>query len=219
MKRDIYIFRHGETDYNVNKRMQGWLDVPLNKNGIAQAEMLYKKMSNIKMDCIYSSPLSRALDTAKIVAKDTKIITDDGLKEWNLGVFCGKIIHLTDEPADTPIDMNKDIVNVPFSLLSNDDYVPKDGESYNMFKQRVCDTIIDIMKSTDAKTIGISTHGGVIKILIKQFTNLDWPRGGIPNAEYLKMQWDGKKLSVPECPKWLLPVDNSVYKKYHMADR
>ena len=75
MKRNIYIFRHGETDYNVNKRMQGWLDVPLNKNGIAQAEMLYKKMSNIKMDCVYSSPLSRALDTAKIVVPNTKIIT------------------------------------------------------------------------------------------------------------------------------------------------
>jgi len=219
MKRDIYIFRHGETDYNVNKRMQGWLDIPLNKNGIAQAKMLSKKMSNIELDCVYSSPLSRALDTAKIVAKDTKIITDDGLKEWNLGVFCGKIIHLNNEPADTPIDMNMDIVNVPFALLSNDDYVPKGGESYNIFKQRVCDTIINIMKNTDSKTIGISTHAGVIKILIKQFTNLDWPRGGIPNAEYLKMQWDGKKLSVPECPKWLLSVDNSVYKKYHMADR
>ena len=204
MKRDIYIFRHGETDYNVNKRMQGWLDVPLNKNGIAQADVLSQKMSDIKLDCVYSSPLSRALDTAKIVAKDKKIITDDGLKEWNLGVFCGKIIHLTDEPADAPIDMNKDVVNVPFSLLSNDDYVPKDGESYNMFKQRVCDTIIHIMKNTDSKTIGISTHNGVIKILIKQFTNLDWPRGGISNAEYLKMQWNGKKLCVLEQPYWLI---------------
>lgn len=220
MKRNIYIFRHGETDYNLAKRMQGWLEVPLNEKGIAQAELLSKKMSDIKLDCVYSSPLSRALDTAKIVAKNTKIITDDGLKEWNLGVFCGKIIHLTDEPANTPIDMNADVVNVPFALLSNDDYVPNGGESYNMFKQRVCNTIINIMQNTDAKTIGISTHGGVIKILIKQFTDLDWPRDGIPNAEYLKMQWDEKKLIVPEPrPNWLSAINGSATKKYHMADR
>ena len=220
MKRDIYIFRHGETDYNLNKQMQGWLDIPLNKNGIAQAKLLSEKMSNIKLDCVYSSPLSRALDTAKIVAQNTKIITDDGLKEWNFGVFCGKIIHLTDAPADTPIDMSTDIVNMPSALLANDDYLPQGGESYNMFKQRVCDTIANIMKNTDAKTIGISTHGGVIKILIKQFTDLDWPRAGIPNAEYLKMQWDGEKLIVPEPrPYWLSPINNMITRKYHMADR
>lgn len=219
MKRDIYIFRHGETDFNATKRMQGWMDVPLNDNGIAQAHALSEKMSDIKLDCIYSSPLLRALDTAKIVANGTKIITDDGLKEWNLGVFCGKVIRVTDAPVDTPFDINADVVNVPLSLISDDDYVPNGGESRNVFKKRVCDTVAKIMQTTDAKTIGISTHGGVIKILIRQFTNLDWPRGGIPNAEYLKMQWDGSKLTVPEPrPNWLLPMNQVVAKKYHMAD-
>ncbi len=213
MKRDIYIFRHGETDYNVNKRMQGWLDIPLNENGIAQAHLLSKKMSNINLDCVYSSPLSRALDTAKIVAPNTKIITNDGLKEWNLGVFNGKIIHITAESANTPIDMDSDIVNIPLSLCSDDDWLPNDGESRNMLKQRVCDTVIDILQNTDAKTIGISTHGGVIKVLVKHFTNLNWPRDGIPNAEYLKMQWDGKKLIVSTpYPNWLFPINDLAAK-------
>ena len=216
MKCDFYIFRHGETDHNVDKRMQGWLDIPLNQNGIEQATQLAKNLLNVQFDCIYSSPLSRALDTAKIVSKKnhTKIITEDGLKEWNLGVFCGKIVRLTDKPADTPVDTSTDIVYVPFALISNDDYVPENGESYNMFSKRVHDTIINIAQNTDAKTIGISTHGGVIKTIIKQFTDFKYPRGGIPNAEYIKIQWDGCKFRLPEPPDWLLKQSDSYMGGY-----
>ena len=180
MKCDFYFFRHGETDYNVNKRMQGWLDIPLNQNGIEQAKLLAKNLSNIQIDCIYSSPLSRALDTAKIISEKnhTEIITEDGLKEWNMGVFCGKIVRLTDKPADTPVDTSTDIVYIPLELISNDDYVPENGESYNMFAGRIHDTIIKLAKNTNAKNVGISTHGGVIKTIIKQFTDMKYPRGG-----------------------------------------
>ena len=80
MKQDFYIFRHGQTDYNVEKRVQSFLDIPLNSNGIAQAQALAKNLSNVQFDCIYSSTLSRAFDTAKIVLGDreVKIITDPG---------------------------------------------------------------------------------------------------------------------------------------------
>ena len=208
---DFYIFRHGETDYNVNKRMQGWLDIPLNDNGIAQAKALAEKLHDVKFDCIYSSSLSRALGTAKIVSRDTntKIITNNELKEWNLGEFSGKIVRLTDNPADTPLDLSNDIVYVPKALISDDDYVPPNGESHNMFSKRVCDTMIKIAKNTNAETIGISTHGGVIKSLIKKFTDFKYPRSGVPNAEYIKMKWDGQTFTLPEPPIWLLMQSNS----------
>ena len=65
MKKIVYIFRHGETDSNSQKRMQGWLDVPLNANGVAQARVLAQRLADVKFDVVYSSPSSRALDTAR----------------------------------------------------------------------------------------------------------------------------------------------------------
>lgn len=208
MQKTFYIFRHGETDYNAQKRMQGWVDIPLNANGVAQAHELAQKLSDISFDCIYSSPLSRALDTAKIVVgdKDTKIITDGGLREWNLGLLGGKIVRITDAPIDTPIDMMADTVNVPYALISNDDYVIPNGESYNMFGKRVYDAITNIAKNTDAQIIGIATHGGVAKVLIKSLTDVHWSRVGMPNCGFFKLEYDGEKFTMREVPDWLMPM-------------
>lgn len=206
MKKVIYVFRHGETDANIEHRMQGWLDTPLNANGVAQARALAKKLADVKFDHVYSSPLSRALDTARTVARDQQIILNNDLREWNMGDFCGHIVRLTDSPADTPIDMSGDIIYAPLALLSNDDYVPPNGESYNMFIVRVRDALLDIVKNSDGKTIAIVTHTGVAKNIIKQFTDVKWPRGGMPNAEYFKLEYDGEKFTVIDTPDWLSQV-------------
>ncbi|MFQ6739237.1 MAG: histidine phosphatase family protein, partial [Alphaproteobacteria bacterium] len=96
-EKTIYIFRHGQTDYNAEKRVMGQLDIQLNKIGINQANELADKMSNKSIQAIYSSPLSRALETAKIVSNKTgaKIITDNALMERNNGKLQGHIVHAT----------------------------------------------------------------------------------------------------------------------------
>ncbi|MDO4423500.1 MAG: histidine phosphatase family protein, partial [Pseudomonadota bacterium] len=220
MKKTVYIFRHGETDANAQKRMQGWLDTPLNSNGVAQAHALAKKLADVRFDCVYSSPLSRALDTARaVVGDDIEITTADDLREWNMGDFCGHIVRLTDSPADMPIDMSGDVIYAPYALLSNDDYVPPNGESYNMFVARVRDALLDIVKNSDGNTIAIATHTGVAKNIIKQFTDIKWPRGGMPNAEYLKLEYDGEKFTLIDMPDWLSPVllgtDGKPLTMYH----
>ena len=219
MKKTLYIFRHGETDANVQKRMQGWLDVPLNANGVAQAQALAQKLADVRFDCVYSSPLSRALDTARAVVGNQQIVLNGDLREWNIGDFCGHIVKLTDSPADTPIDMSNDVIYAPFALLSNDDYVPPNGESYNMFIARVRNAILDIVKNSDGKTIAIATHTGVAKNIIKQFTDIKWPRGGMPNAEYFKLEYDGEKFTLIDMPDWLSPVllgaDGKPLTMYH----
>lgn len=219
MKKILYIFRHGETDANAEKRMQGWLDVPLNANGVAQAQALAQKLADVRFGCVYSSPLSRAFDTARAVVGDQQIITNDDLREWNMGDFCGHIVKLTDSPVDTPIDMSNDVIYAPFALLSNDDYVPPNGESYNMFVARVRKAILDIVKNSDGKTIAIATHTGVAKNIIKQFTDIKWPCGGMPNAEYFKLEYDGEKFTLIDMPDWLSPVllgtDGKPLTMYH----
>ena len=219
MKKILYIFRHGETDSNAQKRMQGWLDVPLNNNGVSQAQILAQKLADVKFDAVYSSPLSRALDTARAVVGDKQILLNGDLREWNMGDFCGHIVRLTDSPADTPIDMSGDIIYAPYALLSNDDYVPPNGESYNMFIARVRDALLDIVKNSGGNTIAIATHTGVAKNIIKQFTDVTWPRGGMPNAEYFKLEYDGEKFTLIDMPDWLSPVllgvDGNPLTVYH----
>ena len=63
----IYVTRHGQTDLNAKKLMQGRSDIPLNDTGRAQARAAREKLGNIKFDAVYSSPLCRAVETASII--------------------------------------------------------------------------------------------------------------------------------------------------------
>ena len=88
MKKNFYIFRHGETDFNVEKRWQGWsIDAKLNNKGIEQAHKLALTMQDISLDIIYSSNLIRAKKTAEIVAehKNVRVEYIDDLREANYG--------------------------------------------------------------------------------------------------------------------------------------
>src|ERR1700749_4512270 len=87
MKRAI-LFRHGETDWNVEERFQGHIDVPLNENGRAQARGLVEKLAPMGLQVILSSDLSRALETARIAARGLGGIAveiDPRLREAHLG--------------------------------------------------------------------------------------------------------------------------------------
>ncbi len=92
-KKTIYIIRHGETEWNMTKRMQGQQDIPLNERGRAQAAAIEKHLHGITFDAIYSSPLSRTLETAQIIAQNQKnnhIITHPLLIERGFGDNEGK---------------------------------------------------------------------------------------------------------------------------------
>ena len=92
----IYCIRHGQTDWNSEKRMQGITDIPLNDRGIFEARLAAKEVSKIKWDRIISSPLSRACQTAEILNQriGLQIETDERLAELNLGNLEGKSLSL-----------------------------------------------------------------------------------------------------------------------------
>jgi broad specificity phosphatase PhoE len=86
----IYVARHGETDWNVEHKLQGWTDRPLNDNGRRQAAALAESLKGVKVDAIYSSTLSRSRDTAETVAAGRLTVQSlDGLRERNYGRFQG----------------------------------------------------------------------------------------------------------------------------------
>ena len=90
----IYLVRHGQTDWNVEKRLMGLTDISLNESGILQAKLLGKEASQLKIDRIFSSNLLRAKETAEIINKfiNVDISLDERLKELNYGVIEGKIL-------------------------------------------------------------------------------------------------------------------------------
>lgn len=93
----IYVARHGETEYNRLGKYTGRTDIPLNENGIKQAEQLAEKLKNEKIDIAVCSSLLRAKQTAEIILenRNIKLIAEDGLKEIGMGVLEGKNIKAT----------------------------------------------------------------------------------------------------------------------------
>ncbi len=90
----FYVLRHGQTDWNVQMRLQGSTDIPLNETGRAQAHVAAKILAGEGVTQIIASPLSRALETAQIVGAATGIepVIDNRLIERNFGQFEGMTI-------------------------------------------------------------------------------------------------------------------------------
>lgn len=152
----IYFLRHGETDWNKNGMMQGHSDIPLNENGIAQANSIAEFMHGKQFNIVYVSPLKRALDTAKIVvkAKANLIVLDHRLKERGYGEFEG-----------SPYEQYRELIK------ENEDFIPKGGESRVEFRKR----IKEFFENLDEKheDILIVAHGGVFNAVLKILFNLE----------------------------------------------
>lgn len=87
----LYIIRHGKTDWNIEHRLQGRTDVPLNAEGLRMAQEAAARYRQVHFDVCYCSPLIRAFKTAQILleGRDVPIITDDRLIEMGFGVYEG----------------------------------------------------------------------------------------------------------------------------------
>ena len=90
-RRILFLFRHGETDWNREGRLQGHTDTPLNATGLAQAEALAETLRPHRLDAVVSSDLMRAWTTARIVAGalGLPLLADPGLRETNVGAAEG----------------------------------------------------------------------------------------------------------------------------------
>ena len=140
----IYFVRHGQTEWNKIGRMQGHIDIELNDEGKSQAQIVKEKLNGIKFDKVFSSPLKRAKETAKIIC-DQEIIIDDRLIERYNGELEGKL--------KTEIEVFPDF---------NDPNDTRFGiESLDHFKERINSFLDEIVKKYKGKNILVATHAGV----------------------------------------------------------
>ncbi|MGG0451815.1 histidine phosphatase family protein [Priestia megaterium] len=165
----LYFVRHGETQYNVEKRMQGFCDSPLTERGIFQAKSVGKGLSDMNFKAAYSSDSQRVLDTAKyaIGNQDIPLITDPRLKEMNFGV----LESLLEEEI---FKEHGSILEKLFSFKNLDVAAP-DGESYVQLFTRTTNAVGDIIKkhALDGGNVLIFSHGITIGNYILQITQSD----------------------------------------------
>lgn len=140
----IYIVRHGQTDYNVNGRYGGRIDVPLNEKGISDAKKLKDKFKEIKFDYIFCSPLTRTMQTLKEIT-DEDFIVDERIIERSNGSLEGKLKSEITEEIDfnDPNEKRYDIENIVD------------------FRNRIEDFLNEIDTKYKDKNVLIVTHAGV----------------------------------------------------------
>lgn len=164
MVEKIALIRHGVTEANLQKRYAGATDLPLIAEGEAQAKTMARHIKALKPDRILSSPLRRALDTARIAAGglEVEIEVDDNLREVDFGQW--ENMSYTEIVKDHEEEMNRWFAWDP-------DFAFPGGESFKGFSERV-NIVKERMLNDSAKTLIAFTHGGVIGHFICLMLNI-----------------------------------------------
>lgn len=183
----LCIIRHGETAWNAEHRVQGQLDVPLNAAGLAQADAVARALRQEAFDAIYSSDLSRAVQTAQPLASilALKILRHEDLRERHYGVF-QKLTY-----AEVKVRYPEDYARFE---ARDPDFAFRTGESLRDFSARSVEAISRIERANEGKNIAVFTHGGVLDKLYRFVTGLPLsaPREfGIPNCGINRLARNG----------------------------
>jgi len=153
----VYLIRHGQTQFNADGRVQGWLDVPLNESGHDQARRLAQRLSAQAIDLIFTSPLSRAADTARALAEASnfRLVYDERLREYNMGDWTGKT---GDEIAASSLELGLDDPLIP---------IPG-GESAMDMRNRVSAFVKELAQrhSKTLNRVAVVSHGGTLGAII-----------------------------------------------------
>lgn len=169
---EILIVRHGQTSWNVERRIQGWRDIELNDNGHSQAQALARHLANQHeqaqqiIDAVYSSDLLRAQQTANAIAQALTLPLSliEGVRERNYGVLEGV-------PFDRMHEHDPVVAKV-WADRHPDGVIPN-GETLRQFHQRVTDCLQTVASKHPGQRVVIVTHGGAMDIIWRQATGTD----------------------------------------------
>jgi 2,3-bisphosphoglycerate-dependent phosphoglycerate mutase len=188
------LVRHGETDWNAKRRLQGHTDIDLNARGLAQAEQMARaiKRINLAFDVLYTSDLQRAAKTAKAIEQlfSTSAITNVGLRERHLGALQGLT---TDEAPQLEPDLWRS------HLSRNVTEELRGGESIQQFADRINTALEKIREQHLGKTVLLVSHGGALDMMYRIASNqpLDAEKAvAVPNASLNWISHDGRSWKV-----------------------
>lgn len=191
----LHLVRHGETEWNRLGRYQGHTDIPLNETGKAQARKTGEKLSRLSFSAVYASTLSRAIETAKLIAPNhpTSVVTHPHLIEGTLGPFEGiEIAKFRTEYAHI-LEKQQSLTNeekLHFRFIEG-------MESGMDVVKRVEPVLIEIAEKHRDRDVLVVTHGGVIRALLVYLADHDWSTTRIQNGEVVTFLYEGGKLTLP----------------------
>jgi 2,3-bisphosphoglycerate-dependent phosphoglycerate mutase len=165
----VILVRHGETEWNRERRWQGWADPPLNALGRRQAAELAERLRETPFDAVYTSDLRRAHETALIVAEphEVPVVGDRGLREIDVGSWSG----LTKQEIDERFDGMR-----------------VDGETREQHRERVLAAAARIVSAHPGGRILLVSHGGTMRALADAF------EGPIDNCGVIELRWVDDRL-------------------------
>ncbi len=162
----LFLVRHGESEWNKLKKVQGQKDIPLTEKGIEQAKLIGKRLINEGIEKIYTSDLKRAYDTARIIGKmlNIEVIPSKELREINFGIWEG---------------LTSDIIKSKFSKehelwLKNPEMLKVEGaESILDLQLRAMNEINKIISDENIDNVLIVSHSATLKTIILGLLNMD----------------------------------------------
>lgn len=188
----IVAIRHGETAWNVDSRLQGHLDIPLNATGRWQAQRTAGALIEEGISAVYSSDLLRALQTAEALgnALSLPVVTDTRLRERAFGVF--EAHTFAEIEARWPAEARRWTQREP-------DFTPEGGESLREVCARCIDAVQTLAEAHAGQTIALVAHGGVLDCLYRAATQQglqakrSWP---LTNASINRLLHTGEGLTL-----------------------
>lgn len=165
MRTTIHLVRHGETDWNRERRFQGHADIPLNEAGLEQARELAAGFDGERFSAVYTSPLRRAAQTAEVLGARLGAVVHehDGLKEVDVGSWSG--FTVTEIEARDPEGFAR------WAEWRTTGW--RDGETYEELAARVVAGTLELAERHAGEQVLAVTHGGPIRALLASAHGLE----------------------------------------------
>jgi probable phosphoglycerate mutase len=171
METRLFLVRHGETEWNRDKRLQGHSDSALTSEGRRQALRLANRLKRLQLEALYASDLGRAYSTAEVIGRQCglSVARNRELRERSYGRFEGR--SWAEIKEEFPEEYEACMARLA-------EYVPPEGESLKQMAERAWRAVDGIVLNHPGQRIAAVTHGGVLHVVVKRVLQipLDAPR-------------------------------------------